>query len=221
MLFNAIRLGFSGWYLGIWILASAVAFLCAIILHEVAHAWTAYKNGDPSAKIAGRISLNPAKHLDPMGTLFLVFFPFGWAKPVPVNPFNYRNFRRGNFWVSIAGVTVNLILGFVFSLFLYMMIRFDADINNFGFFALYSFLSSMVMINIALMFFNLLPIYPLDGYNVLVSFTKPNNKYMQFVRQYSMFVFFGVLLLLSYTGFLWSAINGVINGFMWFWGLIF
>ena len=82
--------------------------LFSLILHECAHGYMAYKCGDPTAKMLGRLSLNPARHLDPIGTLFMFAFGFGWAKPVPVNPRNFRNLRRDDFLVSIAGVSVNL-----------------------------------------------------------------------------------------------------------------
>ena len=82
--------------------------LFSLILHECAHGYMAYKCGDPTAKMLGRLSLNPARHLDPIGTLFMFAFGFGWAKPVPVNPRNFRSYRRDDFLVSIAGVSVNL-----------------------------------------------------------------------------------------------------------------
>ena len=82
--------------------------LFSLILHECAHGYMAYKCGDPTAKMMGRLSLNPARHLDPMGTLFMFAFGFGWAKPVPVNPRNFADYRRDDFLVSIAGITVNL-----------------------------------------------------------------------------------------------------------------
>ena len=91
------------------------AILISLILHEVAHAYVAYRCGDPTAKMLGRLSLNPLKHLDPVGTLALLFLGFGWARPVPVNPRNFGNYRRDDFLVSIAGIVVNFTL-FVFSL---------------------------------------------------------------------------------------------------------
>ncbi len=87
-----------------------VVILFSLILHECAHGYVAYRCGDPTAKMLGRLSLNPARHLDPIGTLCMFLLGFGWAKPVPVNPRNYRNFRRDDVLVSIAGVTVNLCL---------------------------------------------------------------------------------------------------------------
>ncbi len=88
----------------------AVAILVTLILHEIAHGYVAFRCGDPTAKMMGRLSLDPRKHLDPIGTACLVLLGFGWAKPVPVNPRNFRNYRRDDFLVSIAGITVNLTL---------------------------------------------------------------------------------------------------------------
>ena len=94
----------------VYILYLAVAVLGALILHELAHGYVAYRCGDPTAKMLGRLSLDPRKHLDPIGTVFMVLFGFGWAKPVPVNPRNFGNYRRDDLLVSLAGVTVNLTL---------------------------------------------------------------------------------------------------------------
>lgn len=89
---------------------TAVVFLLSLILHECAHGWMALRCGDPTAKMLGRLSLNPARHLDPIGTICMFLFGFGWAKPVPVNPRNFRDYRRDDFLVSIAGIVVNLSL---------------------------------------------------------------------------------------------------------------
>ena len=94
----------------IYLLYFAASILLTLMLHEIAHGYVAWKCGDPTAKMLGRLSLDPRKHLDPIGTLFLVFFGFGWAKPVPVNPRNFDNYRRDDFLVSIAGITVNITL---------------------------------------------------------------------------------------------------------------
>ena len=94
----------------LYLLYFAVSVLLTLTLHEIAHGYVAWKCGDPTAKMLGRLSLDPRKHLDPLGTLCLVFLGFGWAKPVPVNPRNFQNYRRDDFLVSIAGITVNLTL---------------------------------------------------------------------------------------------------------------
>ena len=102
----------------VFLLYFAVAVLLTLMLHEIAHGYVAYRCGDPTAKMLGRLTLDPRKHLDPIGTVCLVLLGFGWAKPVPVNPRNFRgNYRRADFLVSIAGVTTNLTL-FILSLFL-------------------------------------------------------------------------------------------------------
>ena len=95
----------------LYLLYFAVSVLLTLILHEIAHGYVAYRCGDPTAKMLGRLSLDPRRHLDPLGTLCLVFLGFGWAKPVPVNPRNFKgNYRRDDFLVSVAGITVNLTL---------------------------------------------------------------------------------------------------------------
>lgn len=99
----------------VYLLYFAVAVLLTLMLHEVAHGYVAYRCGDPTAKMLGRLSLDPRKHLDPIGTICLVLLGFGWAKPVPVNPRNFRDYRKDDFLVSIAGVTVNFTL-FILSL---------------------------------------------------------------------------------------------------------
>jgi len=93
-----------------------VVILLSLILHECAHGWMALRCGDPTAKMLGRLSLNPARHLDPIGTIFMFLFGFGWARPVPVNPRNFENFRRDDFLVSIAGIVTNLTLFLLCSL---------------------------------------------------------------------------------------------------------
>ena len=209
------------------VLAFALSIMIALVLHEVAHAWVAFKQGDPSAKMAGRISLNPARHIEPLGLLCFCIAGIGWAKPVPVNPFNYRNFKRGNFFVSISGVTINLILGFIFSFGLFLLIKLgsitstgggwiigNAPIWEFG---LFFFLFFATVINIALMVFNLLPVPPLDGYNMLVSFTKPNNSFMRFMRENAMIVLIVIIIFGSY--FMGPVRDFIFSAFESFWGV--
>ena len=94
----------------VYLIYFSASILLTLILHEIAHGYVAWKCGDPTAKMLGRLSMNPRRHLDPIGTLFLIFFGFGWAKPVPVNPRNFEDYRRDDFLVSIAGITVNITL---------------------------------------------------------------------------------------------------------------
>jgi len=176
--------------LGAWL----IAITFAIVSHEFSHAWVANKMGDPTARIAGRISFNPAKHLDWIGTLCLVVFGFGWAKPVPVNPTLFRNFRKGQVLVSIAGVVTNLVLGVVFTfLSVVAQLYFDSSILILLFLQYLFFYTAII--NYVLAIFNILPIYPLDGFSFLEAFLPYNNKFMMFMRKYGVIIM--LILLLS------------------------
>ena len=96
------------------LLASFLAVIAVISLHEFAHAFVAYKCGDPTAKFSGRMTLNPVKHFDLWGMLCFAVAGFGWAKPVPINPYNFRNYKRGSFLTSIAGIAINYLSAFLF-----------------------------------------------------------------------------------------------------------
>ncbi len=143
-------------------------FLLAITLHEVAHAWVAYKCGDDTAKLSGRLSLSPIAHLDPLGSLFFILSSlagrgFGWAKPVPVNPLRFRNWRRDDILVSVAGVSANLLQAIAWALLLRLSMAFVPGTLGRAMDMLCVF---GVEINVLLMMFNLLPIPPLDGSHV-------------------------------------------------------
>jgi len=151
------------------VIFAIVVLILSVVAHEVSHGYAAYIMGDPTAKYAGRLSLNPVKHLDPVGsfvvpllTYFLGGFIIGWAKPVPYNPFNLRNQRWGEAIVGIAGPAVNLLIALVFG----MILRFADSFVFLGpsFFAVASLI---VFINVLLMVFNLVPIPPLDGSKLL------------------------------------------------------
>ena len=150
---------------------AAPAILFALTVHEYFHAWTALKFGDTTARDAGRLTLNPLAHLDFFGTLmmFMSGFRFGWAKPVPVNPFNLRNPRVADFWISAAGPLSNLGLGFIFG----MVFRFATSMSFKLPEAVYMLLYFSVMINVSLAFFNLIPLFPLDGSHILRSLLPP------------------------------------------------
>ena len=179
--------------------------LLSLTLHEWGHAYAAHKCGDDTSKNLGRLTLNPLKHIDPIGFLAILFVGFGWAKPVPVNPRNYRDFKRGEAIVSLAGVTMNLLLAIVFSVLFVLFF----DLYAFG---SYSWLDNGILIdvvtygvslNIMLMFFNLLPIYPLDGYHIfelLFARRLPMNVFL-FLRRYGQFILIGILVLFRVTGF--------------------
>ncbi len=151
----------------------APPILLALTFHEYAHGWVANRLGDPTARLAGRLTMNPLAHLDLMGTLMIFIAHIGWAKPVPVNPHNLRNPRRDEIYVSVAGVTANMILAFVFG----MVLR---ELDTGGLLqqvtlpkpALLMIVYG-VLINLSLAIFNLLPIPPLDGSRILGGFLPP------------------------------------------------
>jgi len=153
------------------LLYAAIPILWALTFHEFAHAWMAHKCGDDTALYSGRVTLNPLAHLDLFGTLAFFLAGFGWAKPVPVNPHNFRNYRRDDILVSLAGVGANLLSAIVFSLILRLMLAFGghAFLNNGFVQTLSSILMLSVYFNLVLMFFNLIPIPPLDGSHVLAN----------------------------------------------------
>lgn len=186
-------------------------FVPAIVLHEVAHGYVSYRLGDPTAKMQGRLSLNPIKHMHPFGTVLLpllLWFAgapvFGYAKPVPINPNYYKDYRKGMLLTGLAGPATNLTLAFIAG----MVVRAislgggllaatasDGAITALGW-VLYAFYY-FAMLNLVLMFFNLIPIPPLDGSRVLPVFLSDAAllKYHQFER-YGILIFFGALMIL-------------------------
>ena len=166
--------------------------LISLTLHEYFHGYVAYKLGDNTAKDLGRLTLNPLKHLDPFGTMCLLVFHFGWAKPVPVNPYNFIGDRKkGMLKVAIAGPATNFSLAFISSLLLAFISKFLPSVYS-GFFG--DFVYLMVIINIGLGIFNLFPVPPLDGYRVFDYFMPPS--FSEFVRKYEqwgMIVLIGLL----------------------------
>ena len=145
------------------ILYRVPGILVAISFHECAHAYAAYKCGDPTARNLGRMTLNPFAHFDPIGLVMLLLVRFGWAKPVPINTRNFKNPRKDELIVSLAGVAANLIIAFI-TLGVMYALQICTTIEST---ILDNILSSMFFINLAFFVFNLLPIPPLDGYHVL------------------------------------------------------
>jgi Zn-dependent protease len=145
----------------------------ALTFHEFAHAWTAYRLGDDTARLNGRLTLNPLAHLDMMGSLMLLIAGFGWAKPVPINPYALlKRSPNGVAWVSLAGPLSNFLLAVLAAI----PLRFHWVAVSYGdgsFPTLFSFLAEFMYINLALAFFNLLPIAPLDGEKILVTVLPP------------------------------------------------
>ena len=177
----------------IMFLISIFVFFISLTLHEFAHGFAAYKMGDPTPKIQGRLTLNPVKHLDPMGLMCFIFFGFGWAKPVQVNPTNFKKFKTGTKVVSIAGVLANLLLGFLAAGIMAILLL-TVGIPNTAMAYVYSVLEMFMMVNSFLFMFNILPIFPLDGFNFISSFLKPNNKFVQFNHRNGNKLMWGIIL---------------------------
>lgn len=169
----------------------------AVVLHEYAHGWVAYRLGDPTAKLAGRLTLNPLKHIDPIGTIFLPAFLsilrllglntiiLGWAKPVPVDFFNLRHPKRDMIWVALAGPAVNIFLAVIFS----QMIKLDVSS------LIAEILKAVVFFNLLLAFFNLIPVPPLDGSRVVMGLLP--SRYMSLygrLESYGILIVFVLLL---------------------------
>ena len=183
------------------------ALLFAITIHEYAHAQCADSMGDRTARYLGRLTFNPMAHLDPIGALLLVVAGFGWAKPVPINPSNFRNRKEGILKVSFAGPAANLFLCFLAAFLMAFMNRFGMLSDG-----VYRFLLWMQLYNVWFAFFNLIPVPPLDGSKILSELLPPSTawKYDNMVGQYG----FYILIALVFTGVTSWIINPLANGYM-------
>lgn len=180
------------------IISICIAFAVAITVHECAHAWVANLLGDPTAKHEGRLSLNPLRHLDPLGTLTLILFRFGWGKPVPVNSYNLRHPLRDNALISLAGPASNLITAAVLVVIVkHILILFSGPIAEF----VMQTAVITVSINIVLMLFNLIPLPPLDGSKLLfLALGKRGEGISQWLEEKGPPVLFAVIIFSSYLG---------------------
>jgi len=170
------------------------AVLIAICFHEFAHGFVSYKLGDPSPRRSGRLSLNPLHHLDPIGTFALIFFGFGWAKPVMVDPRYYEDKKSGMVKVALAGPMMNFCIAFLCLLIFTTQVKFDFYFGDY----IATLLVVTAQINIGLGVFNLIPVPPLDGSKVLGAIL-PEDKYFSYMR-YEMYGQF-IIILLLYMGF--------------------
>lgn len=181
-------------------LAGVVAVIFVLVPHEVAHAYVAYKCGDPTAKMKGRLTLNPIKHLDVAGFLLCIFTGFGWAKPVPIYPYNFKNYRRGLFLTAIAGVVTNYIIAFIaYPLFIATNMIPVPDNQTVEFFiTLLQYIFYLIFAySLSVFIFNLLPLYPLDGFRIVESFTREINPVRRFLKNYGYYILI-ILVLESY-----------------------
>jgi Zn-dependent protease len=191
----------------------APPLLFALTFHEFAHGFAAYRLGDPTAKDAGRLTLNPLKHLDPLGTIAFFFIKFGWAKPVPVNPSYFQNPKKDMLWVALAGPVTNLALAVISAMLtrgLWMLataLPYSAAAEAI-LVPLNSMLIASVWINLVLCIFNFLPIPPLDGSRILMGLL-PNNLALSYMR-IERFGFI-IILVLAFSGLLSKAIVPIIS----------
>lgn len=150
--------------------------LLALTVHEFAHAYSAYRLGDPTAFRLGRCTLNPLAHLEPVGALCLLFAPIGWAKPVPINPINLNNPGRDDIIISAAGPVSNLLQATAYALLLRLLLSLDASHASHGWQAAANMVFMGVQINVGLAVFNLIPLYPLDGFHVFSNLAKGETR---------------------------------------------
>ncbi len=200
----------------IYLLLGIVGFAMAIIIHEVAHGYVADKLGDPTSRLMGRLTLNPIPHIDIFGTiiipltLFLLRSPFifGWAKPVPIDPYNLQHPKKDTALISLAGPAVNLIAALILSIFLRVLL---AMFPNGSFFTLFYYL---IQFNIILAVFNLIPIHPLDGGKILAGIlpTRQSHEFDAFMSRFgTILLFFLIFPIFGGSSIISPIISPVIN----------
>ncbi len=180
------------------------AILLSLTIHEFFHGYVSYKLGDPTAKNQDRLTMNPLKHIDPVGFFMMLIFRFGWAKPVPINPLYYKNKRRGVFLVSLAGPLSNFVMAILSTIVYY-------NTFHFGNVILSEFFYSLVLYNAIFCAFNLLPIPPLDGSHILETFIP--TKHLVMYHKYEPYGSF-ILLILIVTGLSGVVMGPILDGIL-------
>ena len=218
----------------ITLLASFFAVMVVLSFHEFAHAFVAYKCGDPTAKINGRCSLNPMVHFDLLGLIMFTFAGFGWAKPVPINPLNFNHYRRGLTLTAIAGVVMNLIMAFL----LFPIYKLVVLYVNIPLWPIQTFVEMLFMLlwtySISFCVFNLIPLAPLDGWRVVEALNRRHGRVYRFFERYGSIILLiliaihfvsGYFTVLGYIDILGYFLDFAVNIVAWpitaFWGLIF
>lgn len=185
--------------------------LFALTIHEYSHGYIALRMGDPTAKFAGRLTFNPIKHIDIFGLLAFIIFRFGWAKPVPINPYNFTDMRKGILYTSLAGPLSNFLVAIPFGLFLRVL---PMNINELM--PLRILIEAFVVFNLILCAFNLIPIPPLDGSKVLFSLLPPRYAHIEYwLERYGFMILIGLIFFDRITGLpiLWGWIGPFVNFF--------
>jgi Zn-dependent protease len=203
------------------LLLIAPPILLALTFHEYAHAYVANKFGDDTAKQSGRLTMNPLSHLDPLGTIMIFIVHFGWAKPVPVNPYRLRNPKKDMLWISAAGPLANMLLALLSGMALRFIFTFAQAPDRHSITGLFIFMVIMsLQINLALAIFNILPIAPLDGSKILFGLlpTKYGHT-IYLLERYGPFILIGLILFGQLTGV--SILGGLIWPFVEFFSKIF
>jgi Zn-dependent protease len=203
------------------LLLIAPPILLALTFHEYAHAYVANRLGDDTAKQSGRLSLNPLRHLDPLGTIMIFLVHFGWAKPVPVNPYRLKNPKKDMLWISAAGPCANMILALASGVLLRLLVATAGEADRHSFMGLLTYVVFMsLQINLALAIFNILPIAPLDGSKILSGLLPAGfEKMLYFMERYGPFILLGLIIFGSATGV--SVLGGIIWPFVKFFSRIF
>ena len=208
-----------------------LALIIVLPLHEFAHAFVAVKSGDYTPKIYGRYTLNPLAHFDTLGLIMFVVAHFGWAKPVPINPAHFRHYKLDSFLVSSAGIVANYITAFLFLPLFYLSLY----VPEFGLYTTVLQKTLLYVVRFGLVFcvFNLLPIFPLDGFRIIDCFIKRRTEFYYNYKKYGILVLYALILLsfiADYSGLSYLDILGIVMNYMVniiivpitaFWGLIF
>ena len=205
MLLDLIQMGDVRLALIVFLL-TVPSMLIALTFHEVAHGYAAYLCGDPTARNLGRLTLNPIKHLDPIGTLLMLLVGYGWARPVPVNSRYFKNPRRGMALTALAGPLTNFILGFLGVALYWLTLYFYQDSLVLD--AVLLFLQYFALLNLTFAVFNMIPLPPFDGSRIFLVFLPP--KYYFGVMKYERYIMVAVLVLMSVKPE-WSPVGIVVD----------
>jgi Zn-dependent protease len=203
------------------LLLIAPPILLALTFHEYAHAYMAYRYGDDTARQSGRLTLNPLRHLDPLGTIMIFIVHFGWAKPVPVNPNRLRNPKKDMLWISAAGPLANMVLALASGLLIRVLLTIGVTPDRHTAIGLLFLMVIMsLQINLALAIFNILPIAPLDGSKILFALLPVRyEKLIYFLERYGPFILIGLIIFSQATGV--SFLGGLIWPFVDFFRTLF